>query len=218
MKTAIGYSYYNDLEPIKRGIPTFINEVDYVFAIDGRFSLREGPDYSDDGSTEYLSGFPNVLFRKFVGMEHDKRQQYIEMAKEHNISVLIILDTDEYIVEADWPLFKSNLEKLLDNPQNMHGLECYYNATDTTPYPRIWVRPQEISYYHAHCIFNVNGQIMRSPSAIKSVKGVKMRMDDTLRDEEYLKKTSEYQGRMIEYEKPIRKHAWDLHLDKILDS
>jgi len=209
MKLAVGYCYYNDLESIKRGLPTFVNEVDYVFAIDGRFSLREGPDYSNDGSTEYLAGFPNVKFRKFIGMEHDKRQQYVEMAKEYNVSVLIILDTDEYIVEADWSLFKSNLEKLLDNPQNIHGLECYYNATDTTPYPRIWIRPQQISYYHAHCIFNVNGQIMRSPSGLKAINGIKMKMDDSLRSKKYLNDTSEYQKKMLDYERPIRKAVFD---------
>ena len=217
MKIGVGYCYYNDLESIKRGVPTFINEVDYVFAIDGRFSLREGSDYSDDGSTEYLSGFPNVVIRKYIGMEHDKRNIYIEMAQEYNVSVLIVLDSDEYIVDADWPLFKSNLEKILDSPQNMHGLKHYYNTNkDSTGYPRIWIRPNEIRYQKAHCIFNVNGSIMRSPSTPKPIEGIAMMTGDELRSEEYLKGTSEYQGRMLEYEKPYRREVFMNKLDKIL--
>ena len=30
MSLAVGYSYYNDLKSMKRGIPTFIDEVDYI--------------------------------------------------------------------------------------------------------------------------------------------------------------------------------------------
>ena len=122
MKIGIGYCYYNDVKSIKRGIPTFVNEVDYVFAVDGRFSMYEGVDYSDDGSTEYLEQFDNVIIDRFVGMEHDKRNRYVEMAVEEGIDVLIILDSDEYIVEADWPKFKYNLEKILSSTDNIFGI------------------------------------------------------------------------------------------------
>ena len=37
MRIGCGYCYYNDVESIKRGLPTFINEVDLVLAVDGKF-------------------------------------------------------------------------------------------------------------------------------------------------------------------------------------
>lgn len=205
MKIGVGYCYYNDIESIKRGIPTFADKVDYIFAIDGKFSLRDGPDYSTDGSTEYIQSFENVVIRKFVGMEHDKRNKYMDLAKEYGIDVLLIIDSDEYIFEADWDKFRKNLESIKDNPQNIHGIKFYYNEKDWTPYPRIWLRPNEIRYYKTHNIFNVNGNLTRSP-VVKTVEGISMSMNDDLRSEDYLLKTSEYQRKMLDYEIPIR-HA-----------
>ncbi|HSA75491.1 MAG TPA: hypothetical protein VLE21_04815 [Candidatus Nitrosocosmicus sp.] len=202
MKIAVGYCYYNDVESIKRGIPTFVNSVDYVFAIDGKFSLREGEDYSNDGSTEYLEQFKNVIIRKFVGMEHDKRNQYLDLAREYEIDVLLIIDSDEYVLEADWDLFRKNLENV---KENISGVKFYYNEKDWTPYPRIWKRPNEIRYYKTHNIFRVQGNLIRSP-VVKHVEGISMGMGDDLRSDEYLKGTSEYQRKMLDYEIPIR-HA-----------
>lgn len=199
----VGYSYYNDLKSIQRGLPTFVNNVDKVFAIDGRYSFREGVDYSDDGSTEYISQFPNTVIRKFVGMEHDKRNEYLNLCKKDD--VLIIIDSDEFVLEADWELFYENLNKIKKSVDNIHGIKFYYNEKDWTPYPRIWIRPNEIRYHKTHNIFNVNGNLIRSPN-VKTVDGISMGMNDDLRSKEYLDKTSEYQKKMLEYEIPIR-HA-----------
>ena len=204
MKICIGYCYYNDLKSIQRGIPSFVDEVDYIFAIDGKFSFRNGPDFSNDGSTEYLRQFKNVIIEQFVGMEHDKRQRYIELAKQYNVDVLIIVDSDEYVDSADWPLFRENLSKILDSEQNIHGVN-FFTDGNITQYPRVWIRPHQIRYWNAHCLFEVNGSIMRSPKSLKPVEGILFKMDDGLRSEEYLKENSNYQYKMIEYEKPFRK-------------
>ena len=204
MLIGIGYCYYNDVESIKRGLPTFADKVDYIFAIDGKFSLRDGPDFSNDGSTEYIEHFKNAIIRKFVGMEHDKRQRYIELAKEYNVDVLIIIDSDEYVAEADWDLFRKNLEKILDSDQNIHGVN-FFTDGNITQYPRVWIRPHQIRYWNAHCLFEVNGNVIRSPKSLKPVEGILFKMDDGLRSEEYLKETSNYQYKMIDYEKPFRK-------------
>src|SRR3990167_2825849 len=204
MKIAIGYCYYNDLKSIQRGLPTLVNEVDLIFAIDGKFSLRDGPDYSEDGSTEFLESFDNVIIEKFVGMEHDKRQKYIDLAVKYNVDVLIIIDSDEYVSAADWPLFRENLEKILDSEQNIHGVN-FFTDNNITQYPRIWIRPHQIKYWNAHCLFEVNGNVVRSPKSLKPVLGITLQMDDSMRSEKYLKDTTDYQYKMISYEKPFRK-------------
>lgn len=200
----IGYCYFNDVESIKRGVPTFIDNVDYVFAIDGRFSLRDGPDYSIDGSTEFLEKYSNVIIERFVGMEHDKRQKYIDLAVKYNVDVLIIIDSDEYVSDANWLEFKQNLIDILDSPDNIHGVN-FFTDNNITQYPRVWIRPHQIRYWNAHCLFEVNGNVIRSPKNLKPVLGITLMMDDGLRSEEYLKDTTNYQYRMIEAEKPFRK-------------
>ena len=204
MNVGVGYCYYQDVDSIRRGLPTFVNNVEFVFAIDGRFSLRDGSDFSNDGSTEFLEKYSNVIIEKFVGMEHDKRQRYVELAKKHNVDVLIIIDSDEYISNADWDLFKQNLEKILDSDQNIHGVN-FFTDNNITQYPRIWIRPHQIRYWNAHCLFDVNGSIMRSPKNLKPVSGITLMMDDNLRSEEYLKETTNYQYKMIDFERPFRK-------------
>ena len=204
MKIGIGYCYYNDVLSIKRGLPTFVNEVDLIFAIDGKFSLRDGPDYSTDGSTEFLESFDNVIIEKFVGMEHDKRQKYIDLAVKNKVDVLIIIDSDEYVSDSDWDLFKQNLEKILDSDQNIHGVN-FFTDNNITQYPRIWIRPHQIKYWNAHCLFEVNGNVIRSPKCLKPVLGITLQMDDSMRSEKYLKDTTDYQYKMISYEKPFRK-------------
>ena len=204
MKIGIGFCYYQDVESIKRGIPTFVNDVDYIFAIDGKFSLRNGPEYSTDGSTEFLQQFKNVIIEKFIGMEHDKRQRYIDLAVKHKVDVLIIIDSDEYVSNADWKLFRENLEKILDSDQNIHGVN-FFTDNNITQYPRIWIRPHQIRYWNAHCLFEVNGNVIRSPKCLKPVLGITLQMDDSMRSEKYLKDTTDYQYKMISYEKPFRK-------------
>ena len=204
MKIGIGFCYYQDVESIKRGMPTFVNDVDYIFAIDGKFSLRNGPEYSTDGSTEFLQQFKNVIIEKFIGMEHDKRQRYIDLAVKHKVDVLIIIDSDEYVSNADWKLFRENLEKILDSDQNIHGVN-FFTDNNITQYPRIWIRPHQIKYWNAHCLFEVNGNVIRSPKCLKPVLGITLQMDDSMRSEKYLKDTTDYQYKMISYEKPFRK-------------
>ena len=204
MLIGIGYCFYNDIESIKRGLPTFADKVDYIFAIDGKFSLRDGPDFSNDGSTEFIESFKNAVVRKFVGMEHDKRQQYIELAKDYKVDVLIIIDSDEYVAEADWVLFRENLSKIISSEQNIHGVN-FLTDGNITQYPRVWIRPHQIKYWNAHCLFEVNGNVIRSPKCLKPVEGILLKMDDTLRSEEYLKETSNYQYKMIDFERPFRK-------------
>ena len=213
MKLAVGFSYYNDLESIKRSIPSFINGVDYIFAIDGKYEGNPNPnDYSIDGSTEYLKTFDKVVLDKYVGYEYEKRQRYCNLCKEYDCDYLLIIDSDEYVVKADWKEFRENILKLTKENENqsffgvsyivdINGYECAY--------PRLWYKPYCIEYYKAHCIFKDNrtGLITRSSSATAMkylIKGIVCSMDDSLRSKGYLANTVEYQKKMIEMERPLR--------------
>lgn len=204
MSLAIGYSYYNDLKSIKRGLPTFIDEVDCVIAIDGRYSMREGNDLSDDGSTEYLKQFGNVTFSEYVGYEHDKRNRYLVLASELGVKYVMVLDSDEYVIEADWELFRNNLNML---QRGIHGVIFDIKSLGGhVTYPRIIVNPEDWRYHNAHCVMkNINGDMAKLSSCAEStVNGIICGYDDSLRSSDYLRMTDEYQKKLIEYEKPFR--------------
>ena len=213
IKIGVGYIFYKDLASIKRGFPTFVPFVDHVFAIDGRFSLYEGDDYSDKETEEYIKSFPNVVYDKFVGMEHDKRQRYVDLAAKHNCDFLLIIDADEWVISADWDLFKQNAVKISrEYPgENFLGVLVRYTPEGFVPeefsnYPKLWARPEEVEYYQAHCIFRNKkyGGVVRSSSNCPVIEGIKLDWNDKLRSEEYVKSSYEYQQRMIDYEQPIR--------------
>ena len=211
MKLGTGLIFYNDLQSLKRGIPSFIDGVDQVYAIDGRFSLYSGKDYSEPEVIEYLKSFDKVIIDQFIGMEHDKRQRYVNLAKENKCDAIFIIDSDEYILEADWELFKKNIEiKAREYPnQNFFGVNFRYTPTEFyppeySPYPRVWIRPEECSYFKAHCIFQGKQGITRSSAGGPVIEGMKMTGNDDLRSKEYLNSVCKYQEKMLEYEIPIR--------------
>jgi len=214
MSLGVGYSFYQDLKSIQRSIPSFIDGVDVVFAIDGKYEGNPNPkNYSDDGSIEYLKSFDKVVLDKFVGTEQDKRSRYLKLCKENNCDHLLIIDSDEYVIKADWDLFKKNMYEMTERYSNQSFFGVGFivdGAGGVCAYPRLWYKPYCIEYYKSHCIFkdNRNGTITRSSSATASkflIDGITLTMDDNLRSKDYIQNTFEYQKIMIEKERPIRK-------------
>ena len=211
----VGLCFYNDLGSLKHSVPTYQENVRKIHAIDGRFQWFESDkDYSDPEVIEYLQSFDNVEISQFVGLEHDKRNQYVKLAGENKADALLIIDSDDYVLEADWDLFyKSAEERIKQYPtENFFGVEFRYTPPnyprpEYTPYPRLWARPNECEYYKAHCIFRgKNGGPTRSSSRTPKIDGLRFASGDDYRSTEYLQKISKYQGRMISYEIPVR-HA-----------
>ena len=214
IKLGVGLCFYKDLESLKRLMPTIAPHVDYIFAIDGRFSLLEGDDYSEQETINYVKSFPNVIYDSFIGMEHDKRQRYVNLAAQHGCDFLLITDSDEFVLpNADWSLFKENAVKTSKAypGENFFAVAMLYTPPDYEPaeytsIPKLWARPQECAYYKCHCFFTSQGyNIVRSSSLTPRVEGIKMAWSDDLRSTEYLKAVCAYQGRMLDYEIPIRK-------------
>lgn len=206
MKIAVGLCYYNDVESLKRGVPTYAPYADYVFAIDGRFEFTNGDDYSTDGATEYLEAWHNVIIERCVGKEQDKRNKYLELCERFKVDVLIIIDSDEYITDANWREFRKELEAIKDGSERIHNLKAnYYGCAGY--YPRVWTRPEGIRYWNTHNIITIDG---RAPQRINSsttnmLSSITLSMDDKLRGEDYLDTVYNYQVRMMEYERPYRK-------------
>lgn len=211
----VGLCFYNDLDSLRRGMPTYANEVDYIFAIDGKFSLLAGDfkDYSEPEVADYVKSYPNVIYEKYMGLEQDKRQKYVDLAVKYKCDFLLIIDSDEYIEWVSWKLFLKNAVAMaLKHPEeNWFGVQIRMTPNNITPvlydiYPRLWARPEETEYYKCHCMFRLKDQsrVLKSSSLSIPVSGMKIGWDDELRTTQYIESILAYQFWLMRYEQPIK--------------
>ena len=120
MKRAIGYSYFNCVKEIPRGLDDVAPHFDYVICVDGRYINYEDPlgrDYSEDGSTELLKKrYPNAIFDKVKPMfQTDKRQRYLDIAGELKCDWLMVWDSDDILYPdpkyQNWKKLFKNMDK-----------------------------------------------------------------------------------------------------------
>lgn len=215
---AVGYNFYEkSLATVQRGIESVKSNVDYIFAIDGRYTDPQGnplfPDsepLSHEIVRNYLKNIPNVILVDLPATEIQKRGKYLSMCQELDCEYLLILDGDEFILpESDWQQFKRNMESQCNSERNIYGVKYEYSYPahhDATNYPRLWFRPWEMEYFHAHCLFRnkITGKVQKSSSGIPCIEGIRMAGDDSLRNREYQLQSFEYQTFLIENEAEIR--------------
>jgi hypothetical protein len=215
IKLGVGLCFYEDLASLKRCLPLISPHVDYIFAIDGRFSLLEGNDFSSQETQDYVKSFPNVIYKQFIGMEHDKRNVYVDLAREYKCDALFIHDSDEFILEdrTDWDLFKKDMEiKFARYPRLcFFSIDVLYTPPEFyppeyTPIPKLWTQLEKTAYYKCHNMFSNSETIVKAGGThLVIMEGIKMAWGDDLRSQEYLKQVEKYQGKMLDYEIPIRK-------------
>jgi hypothetical protein len=223
MRLAAGCCLYEKSLPnVKRCVESIKNHVDYIFAIDGRFD--HFPDHSLLSSPEirsYLSSIENVVLDDHPGPEVSKRQRYCELCRQHQCEFLLIIDSDEYVMEhGDWGRFKDNLSKLGDD-RNIYGVRFAYAVpvhADTTPYPRLWWNPWEVSYVK-HNLWQTQRQgSVRSTSECPVVEGITMAGDNNLVSREYIDKGIQYQTWLLKQENPVEKTWQELFHEADLDT
>ena len=86
---------YNDWPLIKVCIESIYPLVDEIVAVDGKYiDFPVGPEYSDDGTVEYLESIDKVRVIKAAGLQEvEKRNVYLEGLKEGDW--FLHLDADE---------------------------------------------------------------------------------------------------------------------------
>lgn len=198
-----GISWYND-SGILRTLDSLPREAKKII-IDGKYKFNPNPqELSDRNLRESVLNYNNVVLIDAPNlMEHDKRQLYLDTKEKY----LIIIDSDEYVISADWDKFYDKIQEL-DS-----GIHHVFFKTDNsggaTTYPRLWVNPKEWKYSKCHNIFKNEklGLILKSGFSDGETISEELLfcgMDDTLRNSEYLKDTYDYQVEMMKYEKPLR--------------
>lgn len=196
-----GICFYND-PSILRLLSSLPKEIKKI-VIDGKFKFNPNAnELSDEALRESILKYDNVeLIDAANLLEPDKRQKYLT---NNEYKYLFIIDSDEYVLAADWDRFYDYILTLES------GIHDIFFETDnnggTSSYPRLWVNPKEWKYVKTHNIFkNDNVGIFKSGNTGgKQCPAILCGMGDDLRSEAYLKDTFDYQVKMIEYELPFR--------------
>lgn len=209
-KLAAGVCFYEkNVLTIQRCIESIKSHVDYIFAIDGRFDdFPDAEKLSSQSVRDYLKTIPNLVLVDLPATEIKKRQKYLDMCQQYGCEFLLIIDSDEFVLpESDWTLFRNKLVPIQN--VNVYGIKYEYSYPvhhDATDYPRLWFKPWEMEYFHAHCLFRnkLTGVVQKSTSGGPLIEGIRMAGDDSLRSRDYQLKSFEYQTYLIENEAEIR--------------
>jgi len=211
----VGFCFYEQsVDTVKRAIESVKNHVRYIYAIDGKYEFYDSEQYlSSKLVRDYLSSIDNVVLVDYPNRkENEKRQQYLELCQDNLTDWLLILDADEFITnETNWDktyeeLIKhSNVKKL----PAIFGvtIKPYDSSKKELGYPRLWRAPYLIKYLLTHNFwqFKTDWKIYRSSTSWPVIRGIFMRGNDNLRDGDYLRKSYNYQVKLVEYETPLKK-------------
>lgn len=156
MKVGVGLSFYNDVHGLSVLLASLQDHViEKILAIDGRYPGFHSPDdLSTDGSRQVVKSYPNTVLVDLPATQIQKRNKYLQLSKEYGLDFLLILDSDEYIIDVNWSVFKHACEESvrLDEYQYRIYDVRYQNEMewDLGERPRVWFRPWEIRYDVKH--------------------------------------------------------------------
>ncbi|HET6716393.1 MAG TPA: hypothetical protein VFG90_04635 [Nitrososphaeraceae archaeon] len=240
-KIALATIFYQNAAELQRladSIPPKV--IDYWIAIDGpfRYNVEKDPNISpksDDGSLMVLSNSAHkfndnvIIHYKAGATEYEKRNLYLENCEKlKDISVLIIVDSDEYFtypiggskpVEC-WNRFKKNIEiDMIQNyTHNVYGINYIDEAGTETYKPRVWTNPASMRYIngsHYHYA-NIKTEKQDIDNFLKYRQtycqhcakiirgGVTLSHDHKLRSAEYQRRREEYQRYLVRFEELVQ--------------
>ena len=211
MNCDVGFCFYEDsLDTVKRCIESLKDHVRYIFAIDGKFEFfHSDKELSSGVVRDYLRSVDNVVLVDAPNLkENDKRQIYLDLARERKSDYLLIIDADCFVTEdTDWDGFYHDLESL--QTQEVKP-KVYCIGVQTTQkiswFPLLWYRPYLLKYMKTHNFWKdtTDGSIYKSTNNGTRAAHIFIKSNDKLRTEDYLVKSRAYQGRLMEYEKPYK--------------
>jgi hypothetical protein len=175
-KVAIGYSYLDGEKEHPRSLKPWVDKVDHIIAINGRYWTPQSPEmlkskyprFSTDNSYQVLKEVcgDKLTHEDFYGTQMEKRQRYLDIAGELGCDFLIVWDTDEMIYEApNWDRFDKQLTAIYDAwpDQQIFGMLAWipsrklwspqYNEVKPetwVPYQRVHKDPGKMYYCLNH--------------------------------------------------------------------
>lgn len=165
LKIGIGMSFYQDFDSLQRMLHSLQGyPFDMLIAIDGIYTGHPGRQtYSDKVVIDLFKTIqtPYQLLDMPPMSQIAKRQIYFEMSKVHGLDVIIVMDSDEYIIhnKTNWPLFVEELEqKIRENADTFvqgYTIPLQINQKRYAPNQvinaaRVFHKPWELQYVDNH--------------------------------------------------------------------
>jgi hypothetical protein len=219
IRLGAGIIFFNDYSSLKRCINSINEGVDIIFAIDGKFPTFPGDSqFSTDGSRELVNSYSKCLLVDCPKSEFEKREKYLEYCALYTIDILLIIDSDEFVLNCcDWETIRRDLKTaIFDRDKceyNVYAvmLQCLENSQDFAPYPRLWYDPLQMEYYAGrhYCFRNKDlnkNNIPNQPDFVSRViEGIVLGHDHSLRSKYHLEGRSMYQTWLVNFERSLSK-------------
>ena len=225
LSIAIGLSFYNDYDSLKRMIDSCQQyPIDKIVAIDGRYQgYPSKQQYSNKECLELLtaSKVPVAYFEMADVDQRLKRQAYFDAC---NTDCLIVMDSDEYFLpdKTDWPLFIEDLQaKITDNAHTFRQAYCIpvtlgdkgiqqMPAGYTEYLPRLFHKPNIVRYVDDHfTIRNKKTGVLMTYEGNSVLQHIAMGHDHALRTKKYSENTRIYEENLIKDEDLTRQQKQD---------
>jgi hypothetical protein len=231
LKIGIGLSFYQDFHSLRRMLQSLQSyPIDLLIAVDGRYNEHPADlPFSSIECRDLIDSFqtPSGVYAIHLRTEIEKRQLYFEVAGHHHIDVLIVMDSDEYIIhnKTKWHLFIEELEHKIEQNEGTFR-RCYCipvllkskGQTKEMPkgyiekLPRIFYKPQDLQYVDDH--YTVRNKktgvnVISHFTQDSVIKHLTIGHDHNLRDKEYLEQRTTYQQTLINTENELRKQRQD---------
>ena len=217
IKLAAGIIFFNDYCSLQRCLNSINDGVDIIFAIDGKFpTFPSSSDLSTDGSRKLVRSYPKCVLIDFPKPEFEKRTKYLEYSALHSVDVLLIIDSDEFVLDnADWKMFRYNLRRVVFDrdrcASNVYAiqLQSVDKSYGFLACPRLWYKPAEMEYYGGRHYFFRNKDPAKinvphqGDHSLNIIEGIKIGHDHSLRDGSHLKSRLIYQIWLESYEKTL---------------
>lgn len=182
-KIASGICFYNDCKSLERTLNSLKDKVDYMICVDGKYKhYKADSELSDDGSRELIKSYDNtILIDKPNSYEIEKRQAYVNWCGPFPMTIdfLLIVDSDEYVLDYDQEVFEKELKYVKTGPYNQYNVFAVMLEINSGKYrhiahefvqgqppqvtkgsdkqfahsPRLWLRPYEMEYNMKHYYF-----------------------------------------------------------------
>ena len=215
MRLAVGCSYFvttaNQFQELLRMLDSVYEHVYKIYLVNGRYKeFNHDWDYSPEWTTLLLKDkYTNIEVVNCCATQLVKRQIYLEMAGGDNCDYLLVLDSDDYVHPdfRDWDSFYKELEQVFDEEELLYFLWFWVDKTwkcSANPvvmetwqkYIRIHKRPGDQKYHMNHYTWRLkedNSVNLNSLLAKKTLGGIKLTCDSLYRDEDFLKRKSDWE-------------------------
>lgn len=223
LKIGIGLSFYNDFDSLQRMLLSCQSyPIDKIIAIDGKYEGYPSKQmYSDKEVLDLFktSQTPYHIYKVAEKSQNEKRQAYFDAAKEHDLDVIIVMDSDEYFLheKTNWPLFMDDLRDKIANHAHTY-VQCYCIPTYLTHkgiekmpdayvenLPRVFHQPWKLTYVDDHyTIRNKTTGVIMTSTSNQVLEHIALGHDHTLRTKQYKANTKKYEEELVEYENSVR--------------